>query len=286
MQRRIVYLFILLTCFIFITNSNYAIAGDSTKTHKTTTQKKQSSDISLFIEDIGAFYSAPFHFSGKQWLYSAGVVSGVVLSMTLDKQVKKSISIDTASNYNNDFWDIPTYYGSIWTTGIGSIGIYTLGLITRSNSIRITGRLLMESVAIAVLTTYTIKVITGRNRPYITDNQWKFDWFEKSEEKTAFPSGHSAAAFAFSTVLAERIDTWWARVGFYSLGAMTAYARVRNNQHWFSDALTGSLLGFGTGFFLVHRENEREKKIKTGKKGGNKLSFYPSLDGVQVVYDF
>ncbi|MCY7363437.1 MAG: phosphatase PAP2 family protein, partial [Ignavibacteria bacterium] len=101
--------------------------------------------------------------------------------------------------------------------------------------------------------------------------------------KLSFPSGHTTVAFAVSAVLAERINTWWARVGLYSLAAATAYSRIYDNKHWLSDVVLGSIIGFGSGYFTVHRENERGKK-KTNIS--DKMNFNFSLSGINLVYKF
>ena len=67
---------------------------------------------------------------------------------------------------------------------------------------------------------------------------------------------------------------------------MTAYARIRNNVHWLSDAFYGAALGFSSGWFVVHNENNRGKSpVKKGKSGG-KLSLGPAINGLNIYYTF
>jgi len=137
-------------------------------------------------------------------------------------------------------------------------------MFTHNNSIRVTGRLLLETLTLAGIMDVSSKYLTGRDRPYFSNDQYRFKAFQSKGEHVSFPSGHTTTAFAVSTVLAERIDNTYARIGFYTLASLTACARVRNNVHWFSDVVAGSILGFGTGYFIVHRESVRIQKSKNG----------------------
>jgi hypothetical protein len=63
----------------------------------------------------------------------------------------------------------------------------------------------------------------------------------------------------------------------YGFAKLTDCDRIANDKHWLSDVLTGGLLGFGSGYYIVHREDEK------GKKTGG-FSFYPSLNGLIFVW--
>jgi len=59
----------------------------------------------------------------------------------------------------------------------------------------------------------------------------------------AFPSGHSASAFAVATTIADQTDKMLVDILAYSLAASVALARVHVNEHWFSDVFIGSAIG-------------------------------------------
>jgi membrane-associated phospholipid phosphatase len=265
-------IYVLLLTFISL---NQIYAGDSLKIKNSRIWDEVIYDAKVFISDGAAFYTAPFRFNSKEWLYTgAGIVSlGIIMSQ--DRNLKTSLS---KGNKSGDLWSFVKNYGDVKYAGIGSGIIYLTGLVSRSKVIRETGRMLLQSLVYSGSITILLKTITGRSRPYFTESQYDFNWFEKSEEKLSFPSGHSTVAFAISTVLAEKIDTWWSRAGFYSLAALTAYSRVHDNQHWVSDAVFGSLIGFSSGYFVVHVNNNRNKI--------QKFSFSPSLNGIAFQYKF
>jgi membrane-associated phospholipid phosphatase len=281
--------FIILTFVTPFSICSDAYASDSLQTHERrspqrdkTVWQKIGNDIVLTLNDAGNYFTSPLRFSGKDWLYIAGFagVEGVI--MATDKEMKNRLGRNTTSSINHDFWDIPTDYGNALYVGALCGAFYATGLFTSNDWIRVTGRMLLEGLAFAGTVDITVKYIAGRQRPYTTDNQWNFLWFQTNNDFQSFPSGHSPVAFVVSTVLAERIDNNLVRAGLYGFAGLTALARVVNNQHWLSDVVAGSLLGFCTGYFVVHREDQREH----GTKGGTGLSFYPSLSGFHAVYNF
>ena len=125
------------------------------------------------------------------------------------------------------------------------------------------------------------RIIAGRERPYSEKGPWKFTIWNFDNEVQSFPSGHTTVAFALSTVLAEHFGTVWSRIGFYGFASLTAYARVLNNQHWFSDVIVGALIGISGGIHVLAREESRNN---IGEHSS--LSVYPSINGISLIYKF
>lgn len=97
------------------------------------------------------------------------------------------------------------------------------------------------SAALAAAATQGIKRVVGRERP-VEDSlsAYNFHFFSYHQ---SFPSGHTAAAFALATSLGDGIGHDWARMGLYTLAAGTAWARMEEHEHWFSDVLGGAAIG-------------------------------------------
>ena len=98
------------------------------------------------------------------------------------------------------------------------------------------------SAGLAALATQAIKRIVGRERPLEDADLDGYD-FHFFTNHQAFPSGHTAAAFALATSLGDGIGHTWARVGLFTLAAGTAWARMEEHEHWFSDVLGGAAVG-------------------------------------------
>jgi membrane-associated phospholipid phosphatase len=271
------FLKLIILLYVVINLNLTAYSYDSTKTQKISLWQVMGNDVTTSLKDAGSYVTFPLHMTVEEWFFAAGILDALVVISTTDAVIKEKVSTTTRNDYNHNFWDIPTAYGEPIVEGVFSSGVYFTGLFTHNNSIRVTGRLLLETLALAGAMDLLSKYLTGRDRPYFNNDQYRFKAFQTKGEHVSFPSGHTTTAFAVSTVLSERIDNLYARIGLYSLAALTACARVRNNVHWFSDVVAGSLLGFGTGYFMVHREDNRDKK-----SGG--FSFYPSLNGLNATW--
>jgi membrane-associated phospholipid phosphatase len=237
-------------------------------------------DAFIYFGNCGAFFISPFYADTKDWLYAGGVTGTTLLLLNQDGELRRFFGRNTLSPRNGDFWDIPTAYGVVEYSNFLIAAVYGYGLFTGDDKIRSTGRILAETITVSGLTALFIRYVTGRQRPPYTHDHMNFKGFGIKEEFQSFPSGHAVVGFAISTVLAEQIDTWWSRSFFYSAAFLSSYVRLLNNQHWFTDVFTGSLLGFGAGMFMINREEKRLNKEEY------KLKISPGINGINFIYTF
>lgn len=279
-----ILIIILLQSFSF-SDSTYSLKYSKPK--KTTVWQDLGSDLKYFAVDWGNFFAEPFR-SSKNLIYCGSVIGITALSSTVDKDVRKSISVQGSKTYNQNFLDGPTAYGYVQYPSILGGALYTIGLFARETELRKTGRMLIQSLVYSGTLTMGLRYLLGRTRPFSskTGSQYEFTWFQSKGDTQSFPSGHTVVAFATSTILAEQIDTWWARAVLYPLAALTAYARVRNDMHWLSDVIFAGALGYGTSKFVIAQERDREKSEKRKMNKGGGFSFYPSFNGFSLTYKF
>ena len=83
----------------------------------------------------------------------------------------------------------------------------------------------------------------GRLRP----NQGSSERFAPFSDHSAFPSGHTTLAVAIATSLAHSTADKRADVLLYGTAALTGFARINDNKHWFSDVVAGAALGYLVG---------------------------------------
>lgn len=135
-----------------------------------------------------------------------------------------------------------------------------------------TGYAALEAGATAYLAMNVLKYVVGRSRPENELGNHSFKLFSKAAGYDSFPSGHTMIVWAVATPFAEQYNAPW----LYGLAALTNIARVGSRQHWVSDTVAGSVLGYAIG--KVFWESSR-----TPRKGAPRVLLHPS--GVNVAWE-
>jgi membrane-associated phospholipid phosphatase len=189
-----------------------------------------------------------------------GVLATTGIAMAFDKTLLNTIHDPhdkfgrSVSDFGNALGN-PLYIGppllaaAIIGKAAGSRGIY--GVSTRA----------IKSTLLAGASVFVLKSLIGRERPFVSDNAFKFHPINFKDKTNSFPSGHATVAFALATSFAREIKGTWDDVLFYSLATTTAYARMHDNKHWMSDVVFGAGVGILSTRF-IHR---REAKLLLGK---------------------
>lgn len=197
------------------------------------------------LSDVGAYFTAPLHWDGRDWAWFGGAVLAVGLAHRYDSQVRSHFVGPGPVNVNSeDTQDaIPT------AAVLG--GTWALAILTRDSGGYQEGWAMIEATGLSTVTAYALKFAAGRETPdqATNPNEW-----EKSG--SSFPSFHSTAAFAVGTVLAESGNDeyrWLRRLLGYGLGVATSYERLKHNAHWLSDTVAGAALGMSSAHFVMDR---------------------------------
>ncbi len=240
-----------------------------------------AADLGIAGGDALGYFLAPLSFDERQWLGTAGVLGLTATAMAADEETAPWIR-KQASPFNDRLASTAKLYGEGKYAIVFALSVYTGGLLAGDDDIRITGRLLCESLALAGITSQSIKMLAGRSRPYREAGSWYFDPLQFDDNsRLSFPSGHTVVAFSLSSVLSERIGNVWASVGLYSLASLTALSRVYDREHWLSDTILGAAIGTAAGLAVTSFEEEREKGTQ-----GHSLILFPTMQGIAIAYRF
>lgn len=234
-----------------------------------------AADASRAGEDIARVATAPLHSSAREWAVAAGVAGGTAALLLLDRTAR-SVARRNHSDAADGVFHAGWMYGREITALSLAGGIYAGGLVFGSRHVRTTGRMLLESAAIAGVAGAALKALAGRSRPGAGEGPYRFRGFQTSLEHTSLPSGHSTIAFSLSSVLARRIGNSYAAVGLYGLAGVTALSRVYHDDHWLSDAALGAAIGTAVGLAVSAGDAE----------DGSGVVLAPSLRGMSASYRF
>ncbi|MGJ5813785.1 capsule assembly Wzi family protein [Paludibaculum fermentans] len=149
-----------------------------------------------------------------------------------------------------------------------------------------------RAVVASVIATEVVKLITRRQRPLEGDGSGRF--FQGSGTNSSFPSLHSAMVWAVAPVVAERYPGWLTKVAVYGLASAVSVSRVAGQQHFPSDVLIGSSLGWLVGHYLARGAEPKTPRMyldppdqRTAAERGASYGFvyvpmdswvYPALD--------
>jgi membrane-associated phospholipid phosphatase len=223
------------------------------------------------LGDVGAWFTAPLHWDGRDWAWFGGAVLAVGLAHRYDSQVRTHfVGAGPSPGVNSeDTKDaIPT------VAVLGATWGYALVLGDRDGYRE--GWAMMEAAALSGVTDYALKFAAGRQTPeQATDPN---EWFRSG---SSFPSLHSTAAFAVGTVLAESGNDdyrYLRRLLGYGLGVFTSYERLKHNAHWLSDTAAGAALGISSAHFLMDR--------RYGEHAESHLALVPIDGGAMLTCRF
>ena len=109
----------------------------------------------------------------------------------------------------------------------------------------------LASVAVAAsLINLAVKPLGHRRRPDRAASEVPVARHVRMPSSTSFPSGHSAAAFAFATGVGHVLPP--AAIPLRALAALVAYSRVHTGVHYPGDVVAGALMGTTLAQITTH----------------------------------
>jgi membrane-associated phospholipid phosphatase len=234
-------------------------------------------DATTFFSHAGKIFTSPLRWQEKDVLTAYYILDGTIASFAFDDPIRR-FALRHQSKFSDDVFSLSREYGSeIYGLSLGG-GLYLGGLVFRSEDVRVTGLMLVESIVFSGTVTTVIKSFVGRSRPYTEEGTLRFHGVEFNNDYASLPSGHSTVAFAISSTLAGRFKNTWVSIGLFSLAAATAASRIYTDDHWFSDTFLGAAIGTTVGMSVVrlHEKNDNETL----------LYITPALSGLKLQLQF
>jgi len=108
----------------------------------------------------------------------------------------------------------------------------------------------VEAGLSSIVLSEVIKQAVDRSRP--EDNRGAADFGHARRSESSFPSNHTALAWSVVTPVAQHYDAPW----LYGVAALVNVGRVAGRQHWLSDTVAGSVLGYVVGDWFGKRASD------------------------------
>ena len=213
--------------------------------------KSFASSLGTAVKTIGEdelhILKSPFSVNALKW--DAMVVGATGILIANDESVAHQVS----PSWHNTSIDISN--AGVYGLGAAAGGIFVTGLITHNEHATDTGIRSAEASVDSVILYAAMKAILARQRPYTGAGEGKF--FSGNWTAGSFPSGHATLAWTLATVMAHEYPNWPMRLLMYGAATAVSTTRVTGGVHFPADVFAGSVIGFGVGTFVSHKDRQR-----------------------------
>ena len=227
-----------------------------TATTKTKATAKPSLEKKFFVnilDDQRAIWTSPFHLrsSDSKWLAPLGL-STIALIAT-DRRTSGEL-VEHGDNLNRlrISKDI-SRLGSLYSTAGIAGGMYLAGRATHNDRLRETGLLAGEALIDSGILVNALKTASQRQRPPTDHSSGEF-----FDGGSSFPSGHAISSWSLATVIAQEYGHHrpLVQIGAYGLATAVSISRYTGRNHFLSDVLVGSAMGYGIGRYVYHKRHD------------------------------
>jgi len=237
--------------------------------------------FAAFGRDFAAVVTAPLHWDRRDLGRFALVSGATLVAVAFDESIRDWMQ-DHRTDFSGDASPIFEKIGNgAYLLGF-SAALYAAGEIWPSPGLRKTALLSVESLATASALAAVMKFVVGRARPYTGEGSLSFHMFSIESAYHSFPSGHTAAAFAVATTIAQQTRGVAVDILAYGAATLVGLSRIHDDEHWASSVLAGGALGY----FVASKINGRHRSGEPLKTVDLGIQLGPERQAVTLTYSF
>jgi hypothetical protein len=185
------------------------------------------------------------HWVDADWLVPLGGATAAMLAT--DSSYSRHLSSSpNRIKYSKDL----SNYGLASIVGIGG-GLYLWGHLTHDDHKIETGILAGEAAIDSLTPVYAMKYAFGRERPLQDNYRGRF-----GQGGVSLPSEHAAAAWSIASVIAHEYPGPLTSLFVYGLASAVSASRISGKQHFPSDVLVGSAIGWLEGMYVYRKHHD------------------------------
>jgi membrane-associated phospholipid phosphatase len=228
------------------------------------------------LDDQLGIWTSPFHWrrTDAKWLVPLGL-STVALIAT-DRRTSSDL-VEHGDNLRRlrISKDI-SLLGSLYSTGGVAGVLYLTGRATHNDRLKETGLLGAEALINSAIVVSALKTASQRQRPPEDNSSGEF-----FDGGSSFPSGHAISAWSLATIVAQEYGHHrpLVQVGAYGLATAVSLSRYTGRNHFLSDVLVGSAMGYAIGRYIYHRRHDPAlgARIEKENKALVRSRLFPSI---------
>jgi membrane-associated phospholipid phosphatase len=256
-------LFALILVFSINARGQTSADGAQAKPRPTPTPSLEKKFFVNILDDQRAIWTSPFrlHEKDAKWLAPLGV-STLALIAT-DRRTAGELA-EHGDNLNrlrisHDISKLGSMYATAGVAGI----LYLTGRATHNHHLRETGLLSAEALIDSGILVTALKTASQRQRPTVDHSSGEFFDGGKS-----FPSGHASSAWSIATVIAQEYGHRrpLVQVAAYATASAVSLSRYTGRNHFLSEVLVGSAIGYATGRYVYHKHHDTALDARNEKQ--------------------
>lgn len=195
--------------------------------------------------DQKAIWTSPFHMKRKDAGWWAGFGALTAAAIVTDRRTTHLLENSAGQvRWGNNVSRV----GAVYTVLPEVAGFYLYGVLSDNQKARETGVLGGEALLDSLIVVEVLKTAAGRNRPNAAHEPGNF-----FDGGASFASGHSIETWALASVIAHEYgNRRWVPFVAYGLAGVVGAARFSARQHYASDVIAGSAIGYFVGRYVVN----------------------------------
>ena len=201
------------------------------------------------LKDQEGIWTSPLRIRESNAIVPVTLVLATTVLITTDHQVMSSSKLQNTSLNS---------HANTASTGLTGgfvalpVAMYGLGYLKHDDHATETGILGGEAMLDGLAVSEVMKFVSLRERPTIDGAKGKF--FQTSVgTNSSFPSNHSVIAWSSAAVIASEYGGPLTQITAYGLATGVSLTRVLGRDHFPSDVLVGSAVGWLIGRYVVRR---------------------------------
>lgn len=206
------------------------------------------------VQDEAGIVTSPAHLrpGSLVWLVPFGLATGIAVHY--DTTAIRDLGVDPSRE--NRFEKISNYGGLYLPFGAAAVG-YAAGTFRHNDVLTETAVLSAEAMADAGILNEGLKYAIDREGPQL-DNARGRVWpngISGWPNSPSMPSEHAMNVWAFAHVVAGQYNGLATKAIVYGLATTVSASRVIARQHFPSDVVVGSTLGWLVGGYVLHHRS-------------------------------
>ncbi len=207
----------------------------------------------FILSDQAAIWTSPARLNDSNAVGPVLLVLATAVLITTDHQVMSEHFLNTSRAHEANTASDGLLGGFVAAPVI----IYSLGRIHEDDHATETGILGGEAMVDSLAVDEVLKLVSLRERPTVDGARGKF--FQTSVGfDSSFPSTHSMIAWSSAAAIATEYNGPLTQLTAYGLATGVSVARVVGRQHFPSDVLVGSGIGWMIGRYVARRHRRSD----------------------------